>query len=121
MSQPLAGAEVGFVKVPVSDFARSRVFYRDVLGLTEDFAAEEFHWAQFATGGVPLCLYQPGKGGGSGVPGTDTGIQLRVADARAAYDALEEHATEFGEGADGSAGFTLTDPDGNTIQVLQLG
>lgn len=120
MSQPLAGAHVGFVKIPVANFARATAFYRDTLGLPEDFAAEEYGWAQYGTGGVPICLYEAGKGGGEGAPGGDTGIQLRVADARAAYERLGAAASDLGEGADGSVGFTLTDPDGNRLQVLQL-
>jgi catechol 2,3-dioxygenase-like lactoylglutathione lyase family enzyme len=120
MNQPLAGASVGFVKIPVGDFARACSFYRDTLGLSEEFAAEAFGWAQYATGSVPICLYQEGMGGGAGKPGVDTGIQLRVSDARGAYEQLRAHASDFGEGDDGSAGFTLRDPDGNTIQVIQL-
>ena len=121
MTQPLAGATVGFVKIPVSDFGRACSFYRDTLGLEEEFAAEAYGWAQYATGSVPICLYQEAMGGGSGTPGIDTGIQLRVADARSAYEHLRDHASDFGEGDDGSVGFTLRDPDGNTIQITQVG
>jgi catechol 2,3-dioxygenase-like lactoylglutathione lyase family enzyme len=120
MDHPLSGLTVGFVKIPVSDFKQACRFYRDRLGLKEDFAAEAYGWAQYATGSVPICLYQEGMGGGAGKPGVDTGLQLRVADARAAYAHLKDFASDFGEGDDGSVGFTLSDPDGNKFQILQV-
>jgi catechol 2,3-dioxygenase-like lactoylglutathione lyase family enzyme len=120
MDHPLDGVTVGFVKVPVSDFGRACAFYRDTLGLKEDFAIDDYGWAQYATGTVPICLYQSGLGGGSGEPGGETGIQLRVRDARAAHEHLGAHAGELQEGDDGTVGFVLRDPDENAIQVLQL-
>lgn len=120
---PMQEAAVGFVKIPVSDFGRARIFYRDTLGLTEEFAVEAYGWAQFATATVPICLYVPGQGGGARAPGGDTGIQLRVSDARAAYSSLaaaDRVAGELQIGDDGTVGFTLRDPDGNTIHVAQL-
>lgn len=120
MTHPLAGASIGFVKIPVTDFGRACAFYRDTLGLTEEFAVEAYGWAQYATGNVPICLYVEGLGGGAGTPGGESGIQLRVPDARAAYEALKAHARDYGEGDDGSVGFTLVDPDGNAIQITQV-
>jgi len=120
MSDPLGGATIGFVKIPVSDFGRACFFYRDTLGLKEEFAVEAYGWAQYATGNVPICLYVEGMGGGAGRPGGDSGIQLRVGDARAAHEMLKDHASDYGEGDDGTVGFTLTDPDGNTLQITQL-
>ncbi len=121
MRNPFEGASVGFVKIAVSDFARACEFYRETLGLKEDFAVEAYGWAQYATGSVPICLYKEDMGGGGGKPGVDTNIQLRVNDARAAFEQAKEHASDFGEGDDGTVTFTLTDPDGNTIQVAQVG
>ena len=120
MAHPLDGASVGFVKVPVSDFDAARAFYRDQLGLKEDYAFPEYGWAQFATGSIPICLYKPGMGGGGGTPGGETGIQLRVADARAAREHLAEAASAMIEGDDGSVSFTVQDPDGNELQISQL-
>lgn len=120
-NKPLSNATVGFVKIPVSDFARACAFYRDTLGLTEDFAIDAFSWAQYSTGNLPLCLYVPGQGGGNRVPGGETGVQLRVENARAVFEALREHAVgDLNEGDDGSVGFELRDPDGNTIQITQV-
>jgi catechol 2,3-dioxygenase-like lactoylglutathione lyase family enzyme len=120
MNHPMDGVTVGFVKVPVSDFERACAFYRDTLGLREDFAVTEYGWAQYGTDTVPICLYQAGMGGGEGEPGGETGLQLRVRDARAAHEHLGAHAGELQEGDDGTKVFIVKDPDGNAIQVAQL-
>lgn len=119
MDHPLVGASVGLVKIPVGDFERACAFYRDTLGLHEDFAVPEYGWAQYATGTIPVCLYQVGRGGGDGEPGGETGLQLRVRDARAAHEHLRVHAGRLQEGDDGTVVFTVKDPDGNAIQVAQ--
>jgi catechol 2,3-dioxygenase-like lactoylglutathione lyase family enzyme len=119
----LESAAVGFVKVPVSDIMKAAVFYRDVLGLNEDFVVEEYGWGQFSTGSIPICLYVTGMGGGTREPGGETGIQLRVADVRAAHAKLAAADAVEGElivGDDGTANFLARDPDGNLIQVAQL-
>ena len=74
MDHPMDGATVGFVRVPVSDFGRACAFYRDTLGLHEDFAVTDYGWAQYGTDTVPICLYQAGMGGGEGEPGGETGL-----------------------------------------------
>jgi catechol 2,3-dioxygenase-like lactoylglutathione lyase family enzyme len=108
------------VKIPVSDFDRSRVFYRDILGLEEEFAIDAYGWAQYRCGGVPVCLYLAGMGGGSGTPGGETGVQLRVGNARAAAERVGDSIIgELGEADDGTLGFVFADPDGNTFQVIQ--
>ena len=109
---------LGLVKIPVSDFARATAFYRDVLGLTETFAAAEYGWAQYDAGPVPLCLYTVGLGGGT--PGGDTGLQLRTEDAAAAHARLAGHAGPLQTGDDGTVTFDFTDPDGNRLQVAQV-
>ncbi|MGE0434697.1 MAG: VOC family protein [Planctomycetota bacterium] len=119
MTHPLHGAAVGFIKIPVRDFAAACAFYRDTLGLTEDFAVAEFGWAQYATGSVPICIYVAGKGGGEGTPGGETGVQLRVSDARRAHEHLKSHAGELTVGDDGTTAFVVRDPDGNRLQIAQ--
>jgi catechol 2,3-dioxygenase-like lactoylglutathione lyase family enzyme len=117
------GITLGFVKIPVTDFNKSAAFYRDVLGLDEQFAVEEYGWAQYDIGGTGLCLYQIGKGGGQGTPGIDTGIQLRVNDAKAAHALITQRGGNPGKintGDDGTIAFAITDPDGNKLSVAQV-
>lgn len=117
------GISFGFVKIPVTNFAKSAAFYRDVLGLEEDFAVEQYGWAQYSAGNASICLYAAGMGGGNGKPGTDTGIQLRVTDGKAAHAAITQRGGEVGElntGDDGTVSFDVTDPDGNTLSIAQV-
>ena len=116
-------ARVSLVKIPVSDFAAATTFYREVLGLPEEFAVEEYAWAQYRVGEVPLCLYGTGRGGGSGEPGGDTGIHLAVSDAEAAYQLLADRGANFAcelvNSDDGGRFFEVRDPDGNTLKICQ--
>jgi catechol 2,3-dioxygenase-like lactoylglutathione lyase family enzyme len=112
---------LNLVKIPVRDFSKAARFYRETLGLKEDFAVSEYGWAQYSTGSIPLCIYEAGKGGGDGKPGGDTGVHLAVADVRNAYEVLRGRS-EFGvseifESAEGAEFFTVEDPDGNSIKI----
>jgi len=114
---------IGLVKIPVKDFAAATRYYREVLGLEEEFAVEEYGWAQYRVGGAPLCLYLEGKGGGDGSPGGDTGLHLAVSDARGLFETLEQRGAEtlhgMEEADDGGVFFTVKDLDGNTFKVSQ--
>jgi len=116
-------AKVGLVKIPVTDLAKASAFYREALGLKEEFAAVEYGWAQYGTGAVPLCLYVPGKGGGSGVPGHCDSVHLAVADAAAFHDEVAKRCKSpvgaVMKSDDGGVFFEIRDPDGNTIKVMQ--
>ncbi len=116
-------ATIGLVKIPVTDFARATTYYREVLGLEEEFAVEEYGWAQYRVGGAPLCLYVEGKGGGDGAAGGDTGLHLAVADAHALFGTLSGRGIEtlhgMEESDDESVFFTVRDPDGNTFKVTE--
>ena len=117
------GVSFGFVKIPVSDFARSTAFYREVLGLDEDFAVEQYGWAQYSVGAASICIYVAGLGGGETKPGIDTGIQLRVTDAKAAYALIKARGGKLGElnsGDDGTVEFDVSDPDGNKLAIAQV-
>ena len=121
MSGALGEVHVGLIKIPVADFERACEFYREVLGLQEDFAIAEFRWAQYSTGNVPLCLYVPAEGVGDGAVGGETGVQLRIADAQDAFARLTEFAdSPLQRGDDGTTSFTLRDTEGNRLQVLQM-
>ena len=114
---------VALVKVPVTDFARGRAFYTEVLGLEEEFAEAAYGWAQYRCGEIPLCLYVVGMGGGDGVPGGETNFHLAVSDIEAAYTLLQERGVAFQcelvKSDDGGSFFMVADPDGNTFKIVQ--
>jgi len=114
---------VSLIKIPVSDFNRARGFYRDVLGLEEEFAVEEYGWAQYKAGELPICLYVVGKGGGDGTPGGEINFHLAVDNAPQAYALLQQRGCslpcELVKSDDGGSFFMVADPDGNTFKICQ--
>lgn len=116
---------IGLVKIPVTDFEAATAYYRETIGLEEEFAVEAYGWAQYKTGNLPLCLYVVGMGGGDGTPGHEVGFHLKVDDAQTFYDAIKtrggQFASEIVESNDGGKFFLLQDPDGNTFKVIQHG
>ena len=115
--------KVGLVKIPVTDFNAATHYYREVIGLEEEFAVEAYGWAQYNTGNVPLCLYVTGQGGGAGVPGSEVGFHLAVDNIETFYADIHarggEFASEIVGSDDGGKFFMIRDPDGNTFKVLQ--
>ncbi len=114
---------IGLVKIPVTNFEVSTHYYREVLGLEEEFAVEAYGWAQYKTTNVPLCLYVVGQGGGDGKPGEEVGFHLVVDNIETIYAAIKHRggqvASEIVNSADGGKFFVLRDPDDNTFKVLQ--
>lgn len=78
--------QLALLKVPVTDIHRSVAFYRDELGFEPQFVVEEFGWAQLVAQELPLALYVPGQGGGSGNVGGSAGFHLMLPPA--AFDRL---------------------------------
>ena len=114
---------IGLVKIPVTDFERATHYYREVVGLEEEFAVEAYGWAQYKTGNLPLCLYVTGQGGGDGTPGHEVGFHLAVDNAEAFYQEIERRGGQFAsdivKSDDGGRFFVLRDPDGNSFKVIQ--
>jgi catechol 2,3-dioxygenase-like lactoylglutathione lyase family enzyme len=124
------------VVVPVSDVDRARAFYADQLGFNVD------HDTKISEGNRIVQLTPPGSGCsivvGEGLvpdmpPGSLKGLQLVVADLRAARDQLLERGVEVSEiqvlGENptpepdplDNVGFVFfSDPDGNAWGVQQI-
>ena len=119
----MCDVKVGLVKIPVTDFKAATHYYREVLGLVEEFAVEVYGWAQYQTNSIPLCLYVVGQGGGDGVPGGDTGFHLEVNNIETFYAEIQKRGGQFAsdivQSNDGGMFFVLRDPDGNTFKVIQ--
>jgi len=112
------------VAVPVTDQDRALAFYVDVLGCEvrlDGSYGPGARWLEVAPPGASTTLALVRRDGPSGV---DTGIRLATTDAAA------DHAALRAAGADVDAElidmgpqvppmFTLRDPDGNTLVVVQ--
>ena len=116
------------VILPVSDIDRAVAFYRDQVGfhLDHDTKNEHMHVAQLTPRGSGCSIVVgdlPAQN--EMAPGSMRGLQLVVADAKAARDELTGRGVECSEilqfdERDGGTFFGFADPDGNTWAVQQI-
>jgi catechol 2,3-dioxygenase-like lactoylglutathione lyase family enzyme len=104
-----------YVSAQVSDLARSRKFYGDVLGWTLN--TDEPHVAGFAFGtGYVVLLADPQRRGGEPAPRAGGfEVEVQVDDVDAEHARLRERGVAVGELCDqpwGERNFTFCDPDG---------
>lgn len=119
--------QVRTVSVPVSDQDRAVRFYADGLGFERRLDVpfgDGGRWIEVAPAGaattIALVAQRAGEPGG-----TDTGIRLTTEDADA------EHARLRTQGVDADpevlrwpgvpAMFSIRDPDGNTLAIIEAG
>lgn len=116
------------VILPVSDIDRSVAFYRDQVGfdLDHDTTNEHMHVVQLTPRGSGCSVvFGSLPQQNEMAPGSLKGLQLCVADARAAHDELTgrgvacSDVVSFGD-LDGSTFFGFSDPDGNSWAVQEL-
>lgn len=116
------------VIVPVADLDRSIEFYRDKIGfhLDHDTRNEHMHIAQLTPRGSGCSIVIGSLPSQQEMtPGSLKGLQLVVADARAAREELISRGVDASEitvfdERDGGTLFGFADPDGNTWAVQQL-
>lgn len=117
---------LSLLKIPVTDVARSVAFYRDAMGFTEGFVAEEYGWAQLSAGNLSLALFVPGMGGGDAKVGGSAWFHLALAASE--FDVLAERIQErealaedrVHRGNDGTVFIDVLDPDGNVVKVVRV-
>jgi catechol 2,3-dioxygenase-like lactoylglutathione lyase family enzyme len=116
------------VIVPVSDIDRAVAFYRDQVGfhLDHDTQNEHMHVVQLTPNGSGCSIVIGDLPSQNEMePGSLKGLQLVVADARAARQELLDRDVAcsdimvFDE-RDGGTFFGFSDPDGNSWAVQQL-
>jgi catechol 2,3-dioxygenase-like lactoylglutathione lyase family enzyme len=123
MSRPTF--ELALLKIPVSNIMKATAFYRDVLGMDEQFAVEEYGWAQLLAGALPVALYKPGMGGGDGTPGATVGFHLALSGSD--FDKLAKGLGVAGAlvddqvytGDDGTTFLEARDPDANKLKITR--
>jgi predicted enzyme related to lactoylglutathione lyase len=101
-----------YFMLPVTDMARARTFYRDVLGLTEGFASPD--WAELTWRDATIALH---RGGGSGE--RESWLGFHVEDLEGALAAIEAAGGQRGreriEG--GSRLVAVADTEGNWLTI----
>jgi catechol 2,3-dioxygenase-like lactoylglutathione lyase family enzyme len=116
------------VILPVADVDRSKAFYRDVLGFTEDVDVRP------ADGVRVVQLTPPGSacsiGIGTGLPvytevpaGSVKGLHLVVDDIRKVHEELAGRGLAIGEIQDVGGGVRyawFSDPDGNSLTLQEM-
>jgi predicted enzyme related to lactoylglutathione lyase len=114
--------EIAFVYYSVTDIARARRFYEELLGLTvgiEYEGAPGKWWIEYDVGGVAFAIknFEPSVGKGSAVLAIEvTDIEAAFAAVRAADILVTEELAEFPR----CHSFAVKDPDGNEIILHQL-
>ncbi|MFF3601878.1 VOC family protein [Kitasatospora indigofera] len=116
------------IVLPVSDIDRAVAFYRDQVGfhLDHDTQTEQMHVVQLTPQGSGCSIVigdLPAQN--EMAPGSMRGLQLVVADAKAARDELLSRGVEASEivtfdARDGGTFFGFSDPDGNSWAVQEL-
>ena len=112
-------SQIDHCSVIITDVARSRHFYRDLLGLKEIPKPRTFDFVAlwFDLGKMHIHLLQKEK--------ADTisprHFALRVADVAAAREYMRERGIPVQEGTPipGAERFFIQDPDGNRIEIIQ--
>jgi predicted enzyme related to lactoylglutathione lyase len=112
------------VQVPVSDVDRAKAFYTEKAGFNADHdhrVSDEIRFVQLTPPGS-ACSIALGTGLTDMEPGSVQGLQLVVADIKAARAELAERGVEVSEVQEfdwGSFVF-FSDPDGNGWSVQQI-
>jgi catechol 2,3-dioxygenase-like lactoylglutathione lyase family enzyme len=105
----------------VSDLARAKKFYSETLGLEKKY--EYPSYVGFECGGVEIGLIPRLKKGQKVGPSSPP-IEFLVDDAQKVYDELRKKGVEFTkelhEEQWGGRQATFTDPDGNTLEIVQV-
>jgi predicted enzyme related to lactoylglutathione lyase len=116
--------KIELLAVPVTDIDRAKAFYVDQVGFNADHDVrvnENLRFVQLTPPGS-ACSIAIGEGITDMVPGSQKGIQVVIADAEAARDALIAKGVVASDIDDQPWGrfVYFSDPDGNAWALQQL-
>jgi predicted enzyme related to lactoylglutathione lyase len=108
--------------IHIRDIRRSRVFYREVLGLKEISASDKGQWAMFRIPRGPILgIHRQFPGEPGRKPGTVTGVYLRVKDVPKTARAIAKRGGRITDAPRkmpwGDVHATVADPDGNEFVI----
>jgi catechol 2,3-dioxygenase-like lactoylglutathione lyase family enzyme len=112
------------VVIPVSDVDRAKEFYVDKVGFNADHdhrVTDGLRFVQLTPPGS-ACSIAIGEGLVEGTPGSVKGLQVVVADAKAAHDELAARGVDVSDVEELPWGTFVyfSDPDGNRWSVQQI-
>ena len=116
--------KIELVAIPVTDVDRAKAFYEDQVGFNADHdyqVSDTLRFVQLTPPGS-ACSVVLGTGVTQMAPGSQKGVQVVVADVRAARQQLIEHgvaASDVDVQPWGSF-VTFADPDGNTWALQEV-
>jgi predicted enzyme related to lactoylglutathione lyase len=110
--------EIGFVGIPVTDMAKARAFYENVLGLKPDPEMTGERWTEYPIGTGVIAIasvgdWQPSDEG--------TAAALEVESLEDAIVRLKEHKISYEEVESPVCRMAIIqDPDGNKLIIHKL-
>jgi predicted enzyme related to lactoylglutathione lyase len=122
---PIKG--IAYVHLLVEDWPMALEFYRDIVGLPIDQLFEPDQWVLFDVAGAKLAIY-PGGYGSTRPKGADRNAfvpTIECEDLEATVAELESRGVPFiapiAANPDGYKLATFVDPEGNRVQLFEVG
>lgn len=109
-----------FVTIPITDFERSRAFYRDTLGLEEGKQWGDMPAIEFETGNLTIAIMDPTAFGQQFSNAGGSSVVLQVDDFDAAKAELEGKGVQFvTDKIESPVCYQayFADPDGNVLGI----
>ena len=111
--------EIGFVGIPVTNMARARAFYEDVLGLKPDLALTGERWTEYTVGTGTIAIACIGDEWRPSDQGTAAALEVenledataRLRERKVRYDEAESPVCRMA---------IIQDPDGNKLIIHKL-
>jgi catechol 2,3-dioxygenase-like lactoylglutathione lyase family enzyme len=116
--------KIELIAIPVTDVDRAKRFYTEQAGFNADHdhqVSDGLRFVQLTPPGS-ACSIVIGEGITDAAPGSVQGVQMVVADARAAHDELAARSVAVSEVQELPWGkfVFFSDPDGNRWSIQQL-
>jgi predicted enzyme related to lactoylglutathione lyase len=112
---------VAFIAIPVTDVARARTFYQELLGLTVSDEMMSGQWIEYAVGDSTLAITNLGEDWKPSDQGT--AVALEVANFDKAIDELRNRGVRFAAEPFETPCCHMAvvqDPDGNKLMIHKL-
>ena len=110
--------EIGFVGIPVTDMARARAFYENVLGLKPDPEMTGERWTEYPIGTGVIAIANVGDWKPSD---KGTAAALEVESLEDAIARLKEHKLRYDQVESPVCRMAIIqDPDGNKLIIHKL-